>query len=129
VSPGRGPAALSRGQAAWSSAAPGPEQRGTVPRSAFASAPTRAMSSTWAMLLKRVFEVDPLSCPECGGVMKVISFIECGQSDVVERILRHCGLWEGPIRTLACTRPPPRGSVPDPDEPRELQLVLDPEYL
>ena len=33
--------------------------------------------------------------------MQIISFIERGQRDVVERILRHCGLWAGPIRTLA----------------------------
>ena len=33
-------------------------------------------SQTWAMLIKRVYEVDPLCCPECGGEMKVVSFIE-----------------------------------------------------
>ena len=83
-----------------------------------------------------------------------ISFIERSQQDVVERILRHCGLWEGPIRTLASARAPPhivernsfrlpptRHSVPDPefleseyldrqtDAARELQLVLDPDFL
>ena len=42
--------------------------------------------------------------------MKTISFIERGQRDVVERILRHCGLWEGPIRTLATARGPPTGA-------------------
>jgi len=87
--------------------------------------------------------------------MKIISFIERRQQEVIERILRHCGLWEGPIRTLANARAPPRGArrladaaadlelVPDPDflesqrleserqpvQSRELQLVLDPEYL
>lgn len=30
---------------------------------------------TWAMLIKAVFEVDPLKCPTCGGTMKIISFI------------------------------------------------------
>jgi hypothetical protein len=33
-------------------------------------------SQTWAMLVKRVYEVDPLTCPKCGGQMKVIAFIE-----------------------------------------------------
>ena len=61
--------------------------------------------------------------------MKIISFIERGQRDVVERILRHCGLWEGPIRTLAAARGPPAGAEQASDESRELQLVLDPEYL
>ncbi len=91
--------------------------------------PRTGSVSTWAMLIKRVYEVDPLECRECVGVMKVISFIERGQREVIERILRHCGLWEGPLRTLANARPPPARAEPDPDEPRELQLVLDPEFL
>jgi hypothetical protein len=63
--------------------------------------------------------------------MKIIAFIERCQRDVVEKILRHCGLWEGPLRTLATARSPPRAEDSDRDasEPRELQLVLDPEFL
>jgi hypothetical protein len=56
------------------------------------------------MLIKRVYEVDPLACPKCGGVMKIISFIERRQTDVIQRILLHCGLWEGPLRTRASAR-------------------------
>ncbi len=48
---------------------------------------------TWAMLIKRVYEVDPLACPQCGAAMRVIAFIEPPQPCVIERILRHCGLW------------------------------------
>jgi hypothetical protein len=44
------------------------------------------------MLIKRIFEIGPLNCPECGGVMKVVAFLEPPQADVIERILRHCGL-------------------------------------
>ena len=55
-------------------------------------APARC-SQTWAMLIKRVYEVDPLACPKCGGQMKVIAFLEPPQGAVVEKILRHCGLW------------------------------------
>ena len=51
-------------------------------------------NQTWAMLIKRVYEVDPLCCPECGGEMKVVSFIEPPQADVIEEILQHCGLWQ-----------------------------------
>ena len=50
-------------------------------------------SHTWAMLIKRVYEADPLACPHCGGAMKVIAFIEPPQGEVIEKILRHCGLW------------------------------------
>ena len=56
-------------------------------------APVRSRSSqTWAMLIKRLYEFDPLACPECGGQMKVVAFIEPPQGDVIEKILRHCGL-------------------------------------
>ena len=51
-------------------------------------------SQSWAMLIKRVYEVDPLCCSECGGQMKVVSFIERPQVDVIEEILKHCGLWQ-----------------------------------
>ena len=86
--------------------------------------------STWAALIQRVYETDPMICPRCGAKLKVVSFIETRQRDVIEKILRHCGLWEGPLRTLANPRAPPkRGTRPDGDEPRELQLVLDPEFL
>jgi hypothetical protein len=61
------------------------------------------------------------------GAMKILS--ERRQRDVIERILRHCNLREGPIRTLANARGPPSVAEQDPDEPRELQLVLDPEFL
>ena len=45
------------------------------------------------MLVKRVYEVDPLCGPEYGGQMKVVSFIEPPQAEVIEAILKHCGLW------------------------------------
>jgi hypothetical protein len=51
-------------------------------------------SQTWAMLIKRVYEANPLSCPQCGGQMKVISFIDPPQRDVIEEILQHCRLWQ-----------------------------------
>ena len=91
--------------------------------------PRAGSPSTWAMLIKRVYEVDPLVCPKCGSIMKIISFIERCQQDVVERILRHCGLWEGPIRTLASARAPPHVPRRAPNEPCERCLVPDPEFL
>ena len=114
-----------------------PSETAAVPidRSALAAekadggGPRAGSVSSWARLIKRVYEVDPLVCAKCGGQMKIISFIERGQRDVVEQILRHCGLWEGPIRTLATARGPPTGAEQASDESPELQLVLDPEYL
>jgi hypothetical protein len=54
----------------------------------------------WAALIRLVYEVDPLLCPKCGAQMKIISFIN--QNDVIEKILRHCGLWNATV-----ARPPP----------------------
>jgi hypothetical protein len=94
-----------------------------------ADGPRAGSISTWAMLIKRVYEVDPLACPCCGGQMKIVSFIERCQAEVIERILRHCGLWEGPLRTNAGPRAPPDPSHRGPSESRDPQFVPDPEFL
>ena len=47
----------------------------------------RALRRSWAQLIKRIYEVDPLVCSSCGGEMKVIAFIV--DHDVVDAILRH----------------------------------------
>lgn len=57
----------------------------------------------WAMLIKRIYQVDPLLCANCGGTMKIISFIEARQGNVIRKILEHCGLWQDPP-----SRAPPR---------------------
>jgi hypothetical protein len=74
--------------------------------------PSRAPSARearkrWAALIKQVYETDPMSCPNCGSEMKIIAFIERHQTGVIEKILKHCGLWEE-----APSRDPP--SVPEP---------------
>ena len=79
------------------------------PLSPQSSAPSPDPSSKlarqrWAALIKRVYEVDPLVCPRCGGSMRIISFIEKRQGDVIRKILTHCGLWDDPE---AAERPPP----------------------
>jgi hypothetical protein len=67
---------------------------------------------TWAALIKSVYEVDPLQCPNCGGKMKIISFIEKWQADVIEKILRHCEMWKETVQ-----RPPPK---------KELTVIKEP---
>jgi len=47
----------------------------------------RALWRSWAQLIRRIYEVDPLVCPSCGSEMKVIAFIT--EHDVVDAILRH----------------------------------------
>jgi len=79
---------------------------------------------TWASLIKLVYEVDPLKCPNCGGTMKVISMIDGDrQPDVVQKILRHCGLWKDSPK-----RGPPQ--LPDAQHPAEPdELVYDETYF
>ena len=62
---------------------------------------SREARSTWARLIKKIFEADPLLC-KCGGRMRIVSFITDPQ--VVERILRH-------LKS-------PRSKAQDPLEPR-----------
>ena len=49
--------------------------------------PYRKLCRGVGRLIKRVYEVDPLICSECGGTMSIVSFIErTDQSDVIERV-------------------------------------------
>jgi hypothetical protein len=47
----------------------------------------RGRRRSWARLIKRVYEADPLVCPRCFGPLKIISLI--GDAPVIEKILRH----------------------------------------
>jgi hypothetical protein len=49
---------------------------------------SREARSTWARLIKKTFEADPLLC-KCGGRMRIVSFIT--DPRVVDLILRHLG--------------------------------------
>jgi hypothetical protein len=70
-------------------------------------------SRTWAALIKRVFEVDPLVCQKCGSTMKIKSFIT-NQHEIV-RLLANLGV--SPFE-----RPEPiRGRGPPQSE-----LILEP---
>ena len=44
----------------------------------------------WADLMRRVFAVDVLACPRCGGRLRLIATLEA--SDITRRILRHLDL-------------------------------------
>ena len=49
--------------------------------------PARHVSMTWAQRLKRVFNIDILTCEHCGGAVKVIASIE--DPVVIKKILDH----------------------------------------
>jgi hypothetical protein len=59
----------------------------------------RIPSKGWAEMIRKVYEVDPMVCPKCGGRMKVVGFIT--EYAVVDRIMEHLKL------TFAAAKPPP----------------------
>ena len=61
--------------------------------------PLREARRRWAELLRRIYEVDPLTCPACGGAMRILAFITEGA--VVDQILAHLR------RTRSDARGPP----------------------
>jgi hypothetical protein len=56
-------------------------------------------SEGWAEMIRKVYEVDPLVCPQCSGTMKVIAFLT--DYALVDRIINHLKL------TFFAERPPP----------------------
>ena len=58
-------------------------------------------SKGWAEMIRKVYEVDPMLCPKCGGLMKVVAFLT--EYAVVDRIIDHLKL-----RFIAEKPPPSR---------------------
>jgi hypothetical protein len=56
-------------------------------------------SKGWAEMIRKVYEVDPMVCPQCGGRMRVIAFLT--DYSVVDRIINHLKL------TFVADKPPP----------------------
>jgi len=56
-------------------------------------------SKGWAAMIWKVYEVDPMTCPKCGGMMKIVAFLT--EHAVVDRIIDHLKL------TFVAAKPPP----------------------
>jgi len=56
-------------------------------------------SKGWAEMIRKVYEIDPMVCPQCGGQMKVVAFITDYQA--VDRIIDHLKL------RFVAEKPPP----------------------
>ena len=64
-------------------------------------------------------------CPKCGGTMKIVAFIEKrDQADVIEKILKHCKLWE-----RQASRAPPQNTGPPVQPVLDLQYVDEDDFL
>jgi hypothetical protein len=66
--------------------------------------PRRIPTKKWRELIKKVWEADPLLCPRCSKEMRIVSLID--DRAVIERILRHLGLWQQGVRVSPSTGPP-----------------------
>ncbi len=58
----------------------------------------------WAALLARIYEVFPLTCPHCGGPMRIIAFITFSAD--IARILEHIGVDAEAPRITPARGPP-----------------------
>jgi len=67
----------------------------TVIEDAVSFVPSRG----WAEMIKKVYGIDPLICPKCGGQMRIVSFIK--DYKVIDKIIDHLKL------TFKAERPPP----------------------
>jgi hypothetical protein len=50
-------------------------------------------------MIRKVYKIDAMICPRCGGIMKVVAFIT--EYAVVDRIMEHLKL------TFVAAKPPP----------------------
>jgi len=71
--------------------------------------PRRRCPPSWARLIAKVYQVDPLVCTRCGQRMSILAFVSDQHS--ISRILEHLGL-----RSPERDRPPP---------PREILRVAE----
>jgi hypothetical protein len=77
----------------------------------------RRCTPSWARLISKVYQADPLVCQKCGGPLKIVAYVTDELS--ITRILDHLGL--SPPRQ---DKPPPTGElvrVPVDDERREIE--------
>jgi hypothetical protein len=86
---------------------------------------SQAARYLWAMLIARIYEVFPLICPKCGGTMKIIAFINAGET--IREILTHLGEPVDPPR-IAPARGPPLWEAADGQSDDTLLAQPIPEY-
>jgi len=61
----------------------------------------RSLNRSWARLIQKIYEIDPLICPKCRGDMRIVAFIEGYK--IVKKILDYLGIYK-----LERKRPSPR---------------------
>ena len=67
--------------------APDTEQAASASLPEPTAAERKQLRRSWAQLIRRIYEVDPLVCRECGAEMRILAFIL--DSAVIRKILHH----------------------------------------
>jgi hypothetical protein len=91
--------------------------------------PDKTFRKSWARLIQKIYEVDPLVCPACRGEMRVIAVIE--EQDVIRKILTHLGLWLINAQPRPVAHAPPDLAVAPFDDwqaPSAYDYLTDPLY-
>jgi len=96
-----------------------PRESSLPPNEAGTPAPTSHRAS-WARLLKKIFEVDPLLCPQRKVPLQLVSVIT--EPEVVDKILAHRKRAGAENRALFRQRAPPQES--DPARRKEHQPIV-----
>lgn len=52
---------------------------------------TKQSNKSWARLIRKIYEMDPLICPRCGGDMRVIALLEDYNFIVFYRCINFIG--------------------------------------
>jgi hypothetical protein len=76
------------------------------------------LNRSWARLIQKIYEVDPLICPRCGEMMKIIAFIE--DYKIVKKILDYLGIYEFDKK-----RAPPKVA----EDPEEFDEYIIDDYI
>ena len=69
--------------------------------------PKNVPSITWRECIKKIWNNDPLVCPECQHEMFIISFID--QPQIIKKVLKYLNLWE----EESSRDPPFQSDIPD----------------
>ena len=102
------------------------------PSAAAAPAPANAPSwrspahYLWAILLARLFESLPLTCPQCGADMRIIAFVT--EASPVQRILTHLGEPAKPPPIAPARGPPAWVGLVDALRDPDWDALAQPEY-
>jgi hypothetical protein len=73
--------------------------------------PKRIPQLMWRECIKKVWEVDPLTCLKCTGEMRIISFIY--KKAVIKKILTHLNIFEEKKNQRAPPRAAPDDRAPE----------------